>query len=88
MANQENQKIIPWQIGQIFYRYRKKLGWTQEQVANILGIERSAYSYYESGKAMPKMDCFLQLIVLYDIPRKELMETLRGTEQGRRVGLL
>ena len=53
-----------------------------------MGIERSAYSYYESGKAMPKMDCFLQLIVLYDIPRKELMETLRGTEQGRRVGLL
>ena len=75
-------------IGQQLRKLRKSLQYTQIQIANSLNIDRSTYSYYESGKAMPKMDCFLQLIVLYDIPRKELMETLRGTEQGRRVGLL
>ena len=67
MANQENQKIIPWQIGQIFYRYRKKLGWTQEQVANILGIERSAYSYYESGKTVPDLSTLILLSQIFNL---------------------
>ncbi|MCI9576880.1 MAG: helix-turn-helix transcriptional regulator [Clostridiales bacterium] len=81
------QEKIQCEIGQIFYNFRKKMGWTQEKVATILGIDRSAYCYYESGKVMPKMDCFLQLVVLYGISQKELTETLRGTEQGRRVGM-
>lgn len=35
---------------------RKKAGMTQEQVANAVGIERTAYTRIELGKQMPPID--------------------------------
>jgi len=32
---------------------RKARGYTQEQVAAAIGIDRSSYAYYESGRSMP-----------------------------------
>ena len=36
--------------------YRIKCGFSQQQVADVLNMHRSTYSYYESGKTEPSME--------------------------------
>ena len=38
-------------ICEILRQLRQKAGLTQEQVSNYLSVDRSTYSYYETGKA-------------------------------------
>lgn len=40
-------------------------GMSQEQVANVLSVSRSTYSYYESGKCAPSLDTLRALILLF-----------------------
>ena len=43
---------------------RASHGMSQEQVANVLSVSRSTYSYYESGKCAPSLDTLRALIRL------------------------
>ena len=52
---------------------RKQLNLTQQQIANTLGIDRSAYSYYETGKSCPPMDKLAILTKMFNITSDELM---------------
>ena len=38
--------------------YRHECGLTQQQVADRLKIERSTYTYYETGKTKPDINTF------------------------------
>ena len=40
-------------------------GMSQEQVARVLNVSRSTYSYYESGKSAPSLDSLRKLIELF-----------------------
>lgn len=40
-------------------------GMSQEQVAKVLNVSRSTYSYYESGKSAPSLDSLRLLIRLF-----------------------
>ncbi len=40
-------------------------GMSQEQVAKVLNVSRSTYSYYESGKSAPSLDSLRTLIRLF-----------------------
>lgn len=40
---------------------------TQQQVADVLGISRSAYCGYETGRRSPDMDTFMKLSEFYGI---------------------
>ena len=44
---------------------RASHGMSQEQVANVLSVSRSTYSYYESGKCAPSLDTLRDLIRLF-----------------------
>ncbi len=46
---------------------REKHKLTQAQVSEKLGITRSSYSYYESGKTEPSLDSIIILSKLYNI---------------------
>lgn len=46
---------------------RKKHGYTQKQVADILVIGRVAYTQYETGKSLPPIDNLLKLAELYKV---------------------
>lgn len=37
-------------------KYRKLSGFRQDDIAKIIGLDRSAYAYYESGKTEPSID--------------------------------
>ena len=41
--------------------------WTQQDVANKLGIRYQSYQAYESGKAVPSLQNFLKLAELFDV---------------------
>lgn len=54
--------------------YRKEAGLTQQQVADALSMNRSAYAYYETGKSSPKLNVLKDLSNLYNTTVDELLE--------------
>ena len=40
---------------------------TQNDIAQILGIDRSTYAYYEKGATKPDFECILKLCKMYKI---------------------
>ena len=47
--------------------FRLYNGYTQQQVADILNVDRSTYAYYESGKSVPDIETIIKLARLYNI---------------------
>lgn len=54
---------------------RKKLGLTQEQVANQLGITNSAYCGYETGKRKPDIAKLKHLASILEVKADTLLDT-------------
>lgn len=46
---------------------RKKYGYTQQNVADILNMKRATYAKYENGQAVPPADVFVRLATMYGI---------------------
>lgn len=46
---------------------RKKAGYSQEQVAEMLGISRQAVSKWESGQGKPEIDNIIKLTKIYNV---------------------
>ncbi|MGN1420807.1 MAG: helix-turn-helix transcriptional regulator [Eubacterium sp.] len=53
--------------------YRKAAKLTQQQVADALGIQRSAYAYYEIDKTSPKLPTLSNIAKLYNISIDQLV---------------
>lgn len=53
---------------------RVKFGFTQNQIAKLLNIDRSTYAYYETGKTHPDVASLLLLSRMYNISLDELLE--------------
>lgn len=60
-------------IAYLLKRYRLNCGYSQQMVANTLNIDRSTYTYYETGKSMPSLGTILILKNLFNIPYNELL---------------
>lgn len=52
---------------------RENCGYTQEQVANVLNIERSSYTYYEIGKTEPNLSSLVKLANLFKVSVEDLL---------------
>ena len=46
---------------------RKKAGYSQEQVAEMMGISRQAISKWESGQGNPEIDNVVKLTEIYNV---------------------
>jgi transcriptional regulator with XRE-family HTH domain len=57
---------------------RIKSGYTQNQIAKILNIDRSTYSYYEIGKTMPDVSALIILAKIFNISISELLADESG----------
>ncbi len=57
--------------------FREKLGYSQKQIAAILGIERSTYTYYETGKSRPSLDTLSKLCKIYNIEYKDILSEVK-----------
>ena len=48
-------------------KLRKSCGFRQEEVAKVLGVDRSAYSYYESGKTEPSVTNLIKISRMFKV---------------------
>lgn len=60
--------------------FRLYNGYTQQQVADILNVDRSTYAYYESGKSVPDIETIIKLARLYNISIDFLLGNAEYTE--------
>ena len=56
-----------------FRYFRKRAGYTQEQVAEVLGVKQSNISFWETGRAYPRVKTILRLAKLYGCTVDELL---------------
>ena len=47
-------------------KYREKMELTQKQLAVVLNIDRSTYSYYETGKSVPPVETLIKLARIFN----------------------
>ncbi|MBR4727058.1 MAG: helix-turn-helix transcriptional regulator [Clostridia bacterium] len=62
------------QINELLREKRMEYGFTQQQVADYLQIDRSTYAKYENGR-MPEVDVIVLICQLYMITPNELLQT-------------
>ena len=75
-------------IGERLRLFREKCGFTQQQIANALCIDRSTYSYYETGKTNPDLSTLLHLADIFHVDVRLLLEPFAPqTEEPSHTGL-
>lgn len=65
--------MIEVRVNERLRELRIKCGFTQNQIAKILNIDRSTYSYYEIGKTTPDISMLVTLAKIFNIPINELL---------------
>ena len=60
---------------------RKKNGWSQEEMADKLGVSRQAVSKWESGASDPSTSNLLALARLFGISPEELLKSVQEPKQ-------
>ncbi len=64
-------------------RIRKGCGLSQERLAEIAGLSRSAYRNLEKGRAEPRTSTLKSLAIALDVPLKELLSPVQILERVR-----
>lgn len=60
-------------LSQRIKELRKVYNYTQDYVAEVLGITRQTYSHYETGRRSPSADTIFKLAALYNISVDDLL---------------
>lgn len=70
-----------------FLSAREKVGFTQREVAEKLGVDQSAVSLWETGKTAPRVSVLVKLAGLYCCTVDELLsaDQTGETERGESV---
>lgn len=61
-------------LNQRLKRFRIASGLTQQQVADVLNLDRSTYAYYEAGKTTPDIKSVNKLLKIFNITYYELVD--------------
>ena len=60
------------------YSLRRKAGYSQEELAEKLGVSRQAVSKWERGESSPDINNVIAITQLYDVSVDELVSCIRG----------
>lgn len=71
-------EVVNMDIAERLQALRKKAGYSQEQVAEMLGLSRQAISKWESGQGKPEIDNIVKLTEIYNVSANYI---LLGTEK-------
>lgn len=71
-------EVVNMDIAERLQALRKKAGYSQEQVAEMLGLSRQAISKWESGQGKPEIDNIVKLTEIYNVSADYI---LLGTEK-------
>ena len=66
MSTSKDKDVKNMTVADSLKKIRKQYKLTQEDVAKFLGISRSGYTYYETGKSLPSIDVLKKLAAMYD----------------------
>ncbi len=66
------------ELGKTLRIYRTRQGWNQQFIADQLNIDRSTYSYYESGRTSPSIDSLIRLSKIFNVSVDELLNVERS----------
>lgn len=72
-------------LGESLKTIRKRFNMTQDEVAVFLGVSRSGYTYYETGKSEPSIDTLKKLATIYDITVDEILSMPSKKIMGRKI---
>ena len=61
-------------INETLKKLRVKCGYTQQDMADVLKIDRSTYTYYETGKTSPSIKTIVKLAHIFNVPYNILLE--------------
>lgn len=61
-------------LSERIYRFRRKSGLSQEQLAEKIGVSRQAVSKWESGTSTPELEKLLALSECFQITLDELVK--------------
>lgn len=64
---------------------RECSGFTQQEIAEQLSVDRSTYAYYEAGKTEPSLQNLLKLCEFYNLEITDLIT--KGGVQHARLGM-
>ena len=62
-----------YKLGEVLRYYRDRSNLTQQQVSDLIGINRTTYTYYETGKTEPSIDTLHKLIKIFGITYDDLL---------------
>ena len=71
-------------IGRYLQELRKEKGYTQEVLAEKMGVARRTVSRWETGANMPDLDLLIELSDLYGVGLRELLDGERKSEEMNR----
>lgn len=60
--------------------YRKKNGYTQEQIAEKIGVSRQAIAKWERGEALPDIENIMALANIYEVSIDSLVRNITSYE--------
>lgn len=66
-------------LPQTLKKLRQNIGYTQQQVADALSIERSTYTYYETGKTTPDINTIKKLSKIFNVSYDVLLNSEEDT---------
>ena len=67
--------------GDVLRKLRTDRGLTQKAVAEALNINRSTYSFHESGKTQPDFQRVSALAKIFEVPLGQMVEMLSNPEK-------
>ena len=70
-------------LGEKLRFYRTAQGYTQKEIAYILSMERSTYTYYELDKTLPALQAVRRLANLYGVTMEFLLDEATVPFGGR-----
>ena len=63
-------------LGKKLKYFRENCELSQQQVANALNVDRSTYTYYETGKTTPSASTLLKLSKIFNVPCAVFLESI------------
>ena len=73
------------QLAQVLRQLRKSAGYSQAELAEKLGVGRTAYVYYETGKALPALPTVRLLMELYQVSADAFLYPERYLAENRQA---
>lgn len=61
-------------LSQTLKRLRENCGYTQQQVADALNIDRSTYTYYETAKTTPDINTIIKLAKIFNVTYNDILD--------------